>query len=93
MITDKTLDEALVEAHRFIKAAKALRAKRKAEQGVKICRAVKCSVVNPVEAKVCEACGWHAFYAETRVDTREHAACKRASLDLTRKLADLRQGR
>lgn len=93
MITDKTLDEALVEAHRFIKAAKALRAKRKAEQGIKICRAIKCSAVNPVEAKVCEACGWHAFYAETRVDAREHAACKRASLDLTRKLADLRQGR
>lgn len=57
MITDKTLDEALVEAHRFIKAAKALRAKRITDTVV------------------------------------EHAACKRASLDLTRKLADLRQGR
>lgn len=30
MITDKTLDEAMVEAARFLKAAKALRARRKA---------------------------------------------------------------
>lgn len=64
MISDKTLDEALVEAHRFIKAAKALRAKRKA--------ADNCRITGTVV---------------------EHAACKRASLDLTRKLADLRQGR
>jgi hypothetical protein len=68
MITDKTLDEALVEAHRFIKAAKALRAKRKAAESVRIEWAITDTVV-------------------------EHAACKRASLDLTRKLADLRQGR
>lgn len=68
MIADKTLDQALVEAHRFIKAAKALRAKRKlASERVD---------------------GWVA--TDTVV---EHAACKRASLDLTRKLADLRQGR
>lgn len=26
-------------------------------------------------------------------EAREHAACRRASMDLTRKLADLRQGR
>lgn len=68
MITDKTLDEALVEAHRFIKAAKALRAKRK-------------HAIDRVDQWV---------VTDTVV---EHAACKRASLDLTRKLADLRQGR
>lgn len=62
MISDKTLDE----AHRFIKAAKALRATGK-------------HVVEGV-----------AQWAPLVV---EHAACKRASLDLTRKLADLRQGR
>lgn len=93
MITDKTLDEALVEAHRFIKAAKALRSKRKAEQGIKICADVACSAVNLLEARACESCGAFSFYGGTRVDTTEHAACKRASLDLTRKLADLRQGR
>lgn len=93
MITDKTLDEALVEAHRFIKAAKALRAKRKAEQGIKLCDRPACSAVNPIEVKACESCGGFSFYGGTRVDTAEHAACKRASLDLTRKLADLRQGR
>lgn len=93
MITDKTLDEALVEAHRFIKAAKALRAKRKAEQGLKGCGRIECSAVNPLDAKACQVCGSPVFFSGFRVDTREHAACKRASLDLTRKLADLRQGR
>lgn len=76
MITDKTLDEALVEAHRFIKAAKALRAKRKAESHDHLGRRY-----GNAEA-ICR-----------RVCSIEHAACKRASLDLTRKLADLRQGR
>lgn len=93
MISDKTLDEALVEAHRFIKAAKALRAKRKGEQGLKVCADIACSAVNPLEARACESCGAFGFYGACRPDTREHAACKRASLDLTRKLADLRQGR
>ena len=74
MITDKTLDEALVEAHRFIKAAKALREARK--------------ILARRPAEELKA-GWGV---DTRF-TREHAACKRASLDLTRKLADLRQGR
>lgn len=76
MITDKTLDEALVEAHRFIKAAKALRSKRKAESYDHLGRRY-----GNAEAICRQLC------------SIEHAACKRASLDLTRKLADLRQGR
>ena len=54
MIKPHTLDQAIVEALRFVKAAKALRA---------------------------QASG------------ASHAAALRASMDLTRKLADLRQGR
>lgn len=75
MITDKTLDEALVEAHRFIKAAMALRAARKALRAA---------------GEAAYADGGKLYYFGAHA---EHAACKRASLDLTRKLADLRQGR
>lgn len=93
MIKDQTLDEAIVEAMRFVKAAKALRAKRKSEQGVKICNGNKCYMAAPVQSKSCEHCGSPSFYGATYPDLIQHAACKRASLDLTRKLADLRAGR
>lgn len=69
MIQDKTLDEAMVEAARFLKAAKALRAARK------------------------EAIAAGTFGCWSDGTPRESAACKRASLDLTHKLADLRAGR
>lgn len=61
MIKDQTLDEAIIEATRFIKAAKALRHTRK--------------------------------HGEPGTHPRECGAAHRASMDLTRKLADLRQGR
>lgn len=75
MITDKTLDEALVELLRTKRALEALRAARKAalERGH-----VGCTNVQGV---------W-AYFAQRR----EHAAAKRATLDLTRKLAQLRAG-
>jgi hypothetical protein len=62
MITDKTLDEALVEIMRTKKALEALRKARKLGN-------------------------------DDRLPVAEHAAAKRASLDLTRKLAALRAGR
>jgi hypothetical protein len=71
---DHTIDEALVELARTMKALKALRAARKA------------LTVRPVGELVA---GWG-------VDPKcrkQHAAAKRASLDLTRKLADLRAER
>lgn len=91
MIKDQTLDEAIIEAARFIKAAKELRAKRKEAPPFKTC--ISCHVANHVERGHCEYCGKDSFSWGTREDTREHAACKRASLDLTRKLADMRAGR
>ncbi|MBO5391372.1 MAG: hypothetical protein J6A65_06160 [Pseudomonas sp.] len=66
MISDKTLDEALVELLRTKKALEALRAKRKADAE--------------------HSDQWRAFTQHV-----EHAAAKRASLDLTRKLAELRR--
>jgi hypothetical protein len=74
MITDKTLDQALVEIMRTKKALEALRKARKGVTG----RMGELSVKS----------AW--TYREQMV---EHAAAKRASLDLTRKLAALRAGR
>lgn len=76
MIKDQTLDEAIVEAMRLVKAAKALRLDRKnAEAHLGRKR------IGPDDWSIDRLC------------IPEHAACKRASLDLTRKLADLRAGR
>lgn len=64
MIKDHTLDRAIIEALRFVKAARALRNERKAKR----------------------ATPWRVGFVTS-------AAAKRASMDLTRALADLRQGR
>lgn len=71
MIRDHTLDLAIIEATRFLKAAKTLRQQRRLLRDA------------------------------TRIDPdhrsprlpRETGSLRRASMDLTRKLADLRQGR
>lgn len=75
MITDKTLDEALVELLRTKRALEALRVARKES-------AAKYKGPVPLVED------WQ-FYDQHR----QQAAAKRASLDLTRKLADLRAGR
>lgn len=87
MIKDQTLDEAIVEAMRFVNAAKVLRAKRKGTETT-----LQFQVTETGEPPKEE--NWRPI-GGTRFDrcTIEHAACKRASLDLTRKLADLRAGR
>lgn len=76
MITDHTLDQSIIEATRFIKAAKALRAARKTQSH------------NHVGRRYSNADALYRAYCST-----EHAATLRASMDLTRKLADLRQSR
>lgn len=67
MIQDKTIDEALFELTRTLKALQALRRVRKY-------KAQRLDSYLPSQVAV-------------------HAAAKRASLDLTRKLTDLRAGR
>lgn len=69
MIQNNTLQAAIKEAERFIKAAKALQAVRNQPL---------------IETS------WGSYPPG---EVREHAACRRASMDLTRKLADLRQSR
>lgn len=73
MIKDQTLDEAIIEIARALKALKKLRAARKAAFFDHAGRPYRTPPHWTVRA--------------------EHAAAKRASMDLTRKLADLRQGR
>lgn len=73
MIKDQTLDEAIIEIARTLKALKKLRAKRKAE--------------------FFDHAGRPYMTPPHHLVSIEHAAAKRASMDLTRKLADLRQGR
>lgn len=76
MITDKTLDEALVELLRTKRALEALRKARKA--------ALKRGNVGCTNVQ-----GVWTYYDQHR----EQATAKRATLDLTRKLAELRAGR
>lgn len=74
MITDKTLDEALVE---LMRTQRALEALRRARKGTPMFVGTSCIPG-----------GWSASDQH-----KQHAAAKRASLDLTHKLADLRAGR
>lgn len=64
-----TLDEAIAEAQRFIKAASTLRTLIENAPNVR------------------------SFHGAVVGSPREQGAVKRASMDLTRKLADLRAGR
>lgn len=92
MITDKTLDEALVELLRCQRALEALRKERKAEH--KYCPLRTCKnhlqKFNTEESR-CVLCGY--ALATSVSGPTLHAAAKRASMDLTRKLAALRTGR
>lgn len=93
MITDKTLDETLVELLRCQRALEALRKARK--QGDRRCPNNSCIAawkrMNWRTGDQCVLCGTKFTLVHEPVG--EHAAAKRASMDLTRKLAALRAGR
>lgn len=95
MITDKTLDEALVEVMRCKRALEALRKARKRGDIVpafRVCDNVDCLLVNSPGPHGCYGCGGTELTV-VRERNAIHAAALRASMDLTRKLADLRAGR
>lgn len=92
MITDKTLDEALVEIMRTKKALEALRAERKNQESY--CPRSGCSEYWKKAIWCFDRCGeCGTQLARCTPYAAKHAAAKRASLDLTRKLAALRAGR
>lgn len=92
MIDDKTLDEALIE---IMRTKKALEALRRARKGKVYCLRYSCvkyrQLVEQSHGTKCSECAERLYQAGTRA--AEHAAAKRASMDLTRKLSDLRAGR
>ena len=92
MIKDHTIDQCLVELARTMAALKALRAERKAAP-IEIPGTCKSCyrVVRAHQARF--QCGSSDILRGQPPASRQHAAALRASLDLTRKLADLRQGR
>jgi hypothetical protein len=93
MIVDKTIDQALIEIMRCKKALEALRNARKT--GDRRCTNSSCKAAwKPMPFGIGDEC----VHCDTKMTlcinpTIEHASAKRASLDLTRVLADLRQGR
>lgn len=92
MIKDQTIDEALIEIMRTKKALEALRKARKSK--TTRCWNSSCDVFQkdqPLAVHKCPACNQLVY--EHGSEVAPHAAAKRASLDLTRKLADLRAGR
>lgn len=92
MIQDHTIDQTLIELARTMKALKALRAARKAVSYR--CLRYSCVMYRSKQADhltKCSECNEKLFPMSQPI--AEHAAALRASMDLTRKLADLRQGR
>lgn len=93
MIKDHTIDQCLVELARTMAALKALREERKTTRlyGLSTCN--QCFSVVHTDDQPCKRCGSSDVHRVKEDRSRQHAAALRASLDLTRKLADLRQGR
>lgn len=86
MITDKTLDETLVELKRTCRALESLRKARK-EPGTPV---IEC--YGPNKGKPARKSNGDPVLSYTS-QVALHSAAKRASLDLTRKLAELRAGK
>lgn len=93
MITDETIDKTILELARTMKALTELKTARK---GPVVCYNRECSkhgdgkpFKNDLGGRC--ICG-HVLYPAFS-EVKEHAAAKRASLDLTRMLANLRAGR
>lgn len=83
-IRTETIDQTIIELSRTLKALKALRAIRKANANPEVL-STGTQMMGGIPAHVTNYRYIHS--------TKEHAALKRASMDLTRCLADLRAGR
>lgn len=91
MIQDQTIDEALIE---IMRTKKALEALRKARKGQVHCLRYSCikfrQQVEQSHGSKCSECNERLYAPGTEV--KQHAAAKRASMDLTRVLAKMRKG-
>lgn len=94
MITDLTIDQALIELKRTEKALLALREGRKALKVEQLAQMYAAPKGNGDFSEADVAAAMAApFVSPYRKLRRLTAAAKRASMDLTCKLADLRAGR
>ena len=94
MIRDITIDQALIELKRAEKALLALREARKAVKVEQLAQMSSAPATNgDFSEQDIRAAMSAPFVSPYRKLRAINAAAKRASLDLTRKLADLRAGR
>lgn len=94
MITDETIDQTILELARTMKALKTLKAVR-SKKGPVICLRRPCEKTKGMvfEGDGSGRCKCGGVLTPAAYEMKQHAAAKRASMDLTRKLADLRAGR
>lgn len=94
MIKTETIDDTIRELARTLKALQALKAAR-SKKGPVYCLGRPCPVTNGrvFEGDGSGRCKCGSVLTPAQSETKQHSAAKRASLDLTRKLADLRAGR
>lgn len=94
MIKTETIDEAIIELARTMTALKALKSAR-SKKGPVRCLGRPCPVTKGLvfEGDGSGRCKCGSVLTPAHGETKQHSAAKRASLDLTRKLADLRAGR
>ncbi len=94
MITNETIDLTILELARTMKALKALKAVR-SKKGPVICLRRPCEKTKGLvfEGDGSDRCKCGGVLTPAAYETKQHAAAKRASMDLSRVLADLRQGR
>lgn len=94
MIIDKTIDDTILELARTMKALKALKAVR-SKKGPVICLRRPCEKTKGMvfEGDGSDRCKCGGVLTPAAYEVKQHAAAKRASLDLTRMLANLRAGR
>lgn len=94
MINNETINLTILELERTMKALKALKAARSKKGPVRClsfqCQKTKGLVFNGDGSDRCK-CG--SVVTPAGSQTKQHSAAKRASLDLSRMLSDLRAGR
>lgn len=94
MITNETIDATILELARTMKALTALKSVR-SKKGPVYCLRRPCQETNGLafDGDGSDRCKCGGVLTPAVREVKQHAAAKRASMDLSRSLADLRSGR
>lgn len=94
MITSETIDATILELARTMKALTALKSVR-SKKGPVYCLRRPCEKTNGrvFEGDGSDRCKCGGVLRPAASEVKQHATAKRASMDLSRALADLRAGR